>query len=288
MEGFNKGVIVDEAGFFLGAVKWRKGTPAPDLNGPRKEGANAPRLRLLTEPEAIDDPIPNGKWDAKRKEWLSPPTKLYVVTVRRDLPRYGAYAGFQMVWPDRLPDLPDWQRFVEEPAPEWRRSKPLWDFEEEEWIFPVEVIQYEEDGETCKDVILKPRAEPGDEVGPVMVEDEIGNKRRLKAGMRRSGGEPPRYPEVPVRFLRQALQERNLLQPFVRFLRDKGFDNEDFEALETVSLNNRILREFVQAQGFTMRQAYNALQRDAEEKQKQERAKRRELARESGRGNGNA
>lgn len=165
----------------------------------------------------------------------------------------------------------------------------MYDFEAGEWVTPVSVVVFDEDGETCKNVVVKPRLEDGD-VQPheIEIEDELGNKKQIGPGMKRGEVRVPRYRRVPVRLFRRVLQSRGLLDDFMAHIDAAGFDADDLAAIQSISLNNRILREFVQAQGFTMRQAYNALQRDAEEKQKQERAKRRELARESGRGNGNA
>jgi len=273
---YERGVIVDEEGFFLGAVKWEKGTPAPDLKTARGDGTNAYRLRLLTEAEAIENPNPNGRWDFKAKKWIAPDVPIWIVNRRRDKP-IGTLAGSRMIFAGRPPRVADYQEIITTPPPEMRRGrKPIYDFTTNEWISPVTVATFDDAG-VCTNVIVKERLEGGDEE-PFEVENELGRRAPISPGEPRDGGHPARYRSVPVRFLRRSLQERNLLQPFVQFLEGKGFTADDFDRLETISLNNKLLREFVTAQGFTIQQVYNALQRDAEQRQEQELEKRRQLA----------
>jgi hypothetical protein len=266
---YDRGVIVDDDGFFVGAVKWQRGTPGPTngyLNGQRKAGSTQPRLRLVTDAEAIANPLPGGRWDAKAKEWQAPPKELWIVNVRRDDPRYGVLSGSRRVWPGRpLPSLPGWQAFVDVAPPARRPGrKPLFDFDVGEWVMPVSVVVFAEDGETCTNVVVKPRLEAGD-VEPFEVEDESGDRMQIGPGMPRSGGHAPRYPRVSTSAMAAVLNRRNLTGAFEEFLTAEGFAMADFESLKSVSLNNRLLRKFVKAQGFTMKQAAKALQRAAEQ-----------------------
>jgi hypothetical protein len=85
---------------------------------------------------------------------------------------------------------------------------------------------------------------------------------------------------VPVRLLEQVLTDRNLAQAFAQFVQAKGYTLAQVRALRTISLNNKLLREFVTAQGFTMRQAFTALQRAAEALQEAEEQAEQELGAE--------
>jgi hypothetical protein len=266
---FKRGVVVDDQGFFLAAVQWEAGTPKPsslDLNGPRREGSTAPRLRLLTSSEAIADPVPGGKWDSKKKVWLRPSVKMWAVNTRRDLPRYGTLAGERLVWPERLPNLPAWQAWVTTPPPAGSRSrKPMYDFEAAEWIVPVAVVEFEEDGDTCKNIVVKPRLEDGDETpDQVEVTDEQGQKIAIAPGHKRSERIIPAYPKFSIATLFAVLRKRDLRDAFITFLDGKGLNTDDLREVGMVSLNNRLIREFVAEQGFTIKQAYNALQKEAE------------------------
>lgn len=274
---YERGVIVDDEGYFLGAVQWEAGTPEPDVNGPRPDGSSGPRLRLLRDPEAIADPVASGKWDTKAKAWLRPSVEMWIVNVRRDQPRYGSLAGGRMVWPSRVPRLPPWQAWVSVPPPQGSRARiPLFDFEAQEWISPVTVAEFDAQG-VCTNLVVKPRLDPGDEQ-PFTVENEIGETEVISPGVPREGGHPPRYRKVPVRVLRRVLQDLKLMQPFQQFIERKGYTIENVEDLGVISLNNRMLREFVAEQGFNMRQTYMALQRVAEDTLDQEQQAKRELA----------
>jgi hypothetical protein len=162
---FERGVVVTEDGSFVAAVQWQKGTPKPssaDLNGTRAAGSTAPKLRLVTDPEAVADPIPKGRWDAKAKVWRKPNVPVWIVNVRRDDPRYGVLAGSRMIWPQGpMPTLQAWQRLVTVEPPATRAGrKPLFDFEAGEWVVPVSVVVVREDG--TKNIVVKPRQEKGD------------------------------------------------------------------------------------------------------------------------------
>lgn len=260
---YEYGVIVDPQGFFVSAVKWDKSAGVPPINGPRTAGAASPRLRLLRTPEAIADPVPGGKWDAKKKVWQRPNVEIWIVNVRRDLPRYGSLAGSKMVFRGRLPNLPQWQRYIEVPPPESRASVPLWDFETNEWITPVRVVEFDDAG-VCTNIVVKPRLEEGD-VEPFDVEDEAGNVSTISPGVPLIGGHTPRYKKVPVRAVRKALEKHNLFDDFERYLIKKGLSFDQFDDVERISLNNKLLREFVRGQNLGMKQAYEMLQKTAED-----------------------
>jgi len=282
---FERGVVIDDQGFFMAAVQWEAGTPRPsslDLNGPRREGSTAPRLRLLTDREAVADPVPGGRWDSKAKTWLRPNVKMWAVNMRRDWPRYGTLAGERMVWPDRLPNLPAWQAWVTTPPPAGSGArKPMFDFETGEWVMPVSVVVFDEDGETCKNIVVKPRLEDGDETpDQIEVSDEQGNKAAIAPGQKRAGGHAPLYAKFSVATFVAVLGKRNLMDAFSAFLQGKKLSMEDFQEVRRVSLNNRLIREFVTDQGFTMRQAYNALQKEAEKVEEERRERIAALASE--------
>jgi hypothetical protein len=170
---FERGVLVDQDGFFAAAVQWQKGTPRPNVGGPRPAGGGAlridgdpvepTRLRLVTDPEAIADPVPNGRWDGKAKVWRKPSVQVWIVNVRRDDPRYGVLAGSRVVWPKRpMPTVQGWQRLVTIEPPKTRAGrKPLFDFEAGEWVVPVSVAILDDNGDVIN-VVVKPRLEVGD------------------------------------------------------------------------------------------------------------------------------
>lgn len=278
---FERGVIVDGEGHFIAAVQWQEGSQPPSnlqLNGARPEGSKAPRLRLIRDPEAIADPMPGGKWDARAKAWQSPNVEMWVVNVRRDLPRYGVLSGGRRVWPGRLPPLQSWQAWVTDPPPKTRRGrKPMYDFEAGEWIVPVSVAIYDDDG-TCLNVVVKPRLEPGDEEAHE-VEDEIGQRGQIGPGIKHTGGHAPNYRKVPARFVLSALHKHGLADDFMAFMRERGFAPDDVRQIKKISLNNKHLRAFVWSKGYTMKQAFQKIQIAAQEEcDAEEKAERDKIA----------
>jgi hypothetical protein len=285
-KSYEKGVLVDAKGTYLGAFKWEKGTPRPQFNASKTPPEE--RLRLLTSEAAIADPVVGGRWDAKAERWIAPDVPVWIVNTRRDLPRYGSLAGKRMVFSDQRLDLPDWQAEVRTAPPEKRPvgRKLLWDFEAEEWVLPKPVLRLAEDG-TVLHRGLKPRPDPED-VNPddlPTAEDEAGRPTRCGKGDKITNGAPViqrrrPYPRVPVGVLLIVLQERKLGAKFKAFVEGKGYSIEDVRELGTISLGNKLLREFITGEGFTMKQAYQAIQRRAEEIVEERAAKKQALGAE--------
>lgn len=288
---YEKGVAVDRDGFFVAAYQWPKGTPRPKLN--QKGTPESAKLSWLTMPEATADPVEGGKWDAVNLVWLTPSTPAFEVLQRADRPGFWTLQGKRLVWPEKVPPLQPGRKWVFVAPPETRARRPVWSDAADDWVLPARRMIVDGSG-VCAGVQLA--LDDADVVTPpggraidpdqITVTDELDEVRGLRSGdilnpdNTVAQAAPPRYKRVPVRLLRQVLQDRGLLADFQTFLQGKGFTVDDFEGVQTVSLNNQILREFVLSAGYTLKQAYTALQRAAEDLLEQERAKLDELAKE--------
>lgn len=286
-----RGIAIDRQGFFVAAFQWPKGKKRPQLNP--KGTAEKDKLTWLTSAEALADPKPEGKWDPDNLVWLLPDTPACEVLQRQDKPNFWTLQGQQLVWPEKLPDLPDGRKWVLKSPPENRAKRPVWSDADGEWVFPscrmavcskgvcqgMQLVLEESDAELPTGGRL---VDPDQ----ITVTDEIGESRKLKIGdvlnqdNTVSEARPPRYKRVPVRIFRNVLKDTGNLAAFQEFLQEKGYSEEKFEAIKTVSLNNALLREFVVTQGSTLKQAYNALQKAAEAEFEAEQELERELGAE--------
>lgn len=131
-----KAVIVDAKGFFLGAVQWDSSTVPPKLNAPlagEDKVRDEDRRFYLTDPEAIADPIPNGKWDKRKKVWKKPGKRYTLVNDRGEL------VGTSVQWAERLRPAPRGQQYTDKPLPkDWnvKTRRPIWNFADQEWQEP--------------------------------------------------------------------------------------------------------------------------------------------------------
>lgn len=266
----HKGVVVDREGFFIGAFTWSASEPAPNFK------TNETGLRLLTEPEALSIESPAGRWDAKGKKWHYPTERHWVVARRQDKPGIGELLGSRLVWPKRLPALPEGQVWVAVEPPEHRAQMPLWAFEAQEWRFPIRRAIADADGlivnTVCvadeNDLVLEegqtaldPSAfEPVDELGTPCAGLSKGDRVDLGAGT--AVARRPTYTKFPLRIVRQALQRRDLLPSVVTFLRERGYEIEDVDRLGGVGLGTKWFREWLEKEGYTLAQAQRVLIRD--------------------------
>lgn len=287
MSDVSRGVVVDYQGYFLAAVQWDSAGVPPRLNFPRRgERRIRPedRKTLLTSAEAIADPQPNGRWNASTLVWELPTVKQWVVVQRRDIPRFWTYSGAKTTWPERPPRMPRGSKLIDLPPIDVGISRrPIWDDDAQAWIAPKTVATLDAQGNVTNfveaydpavdvpsdadSVIELDQMPTGEnEVGefwPVDIGDGLSKEPDGSLTVTKKG--LPRYRKFPVRFLRQALADANQLANFTAFLTSKGFTIEDFEGVRVVSLRNKLLREFIVAQGFTIKQAYDAIVRVAEE-----------------------
>jgi len=279
---YERGIAIDRNNLFVAAYQWEKGTPRPRLNP--KGTPEEKKLTWLTMPEALADPKENGKWDEENLVWLLPDTPAYEVLERVDKPGYWTLQGKSNVWPERLPSLREGRKWVMTPPPETRAQRPIWSDSAGAWLLPqprmivdaegfcVNLVGTLTDGNDI-DVPAGGRVVDPD---AITVTDELGETRALCKGDKLNPDDtvvytrPPNYKKVPVPLLEQVLQDTGNLAAFKTFIEGKGFTVEQVRGLETISLNNKHLREFVLAQGYTLKQAYNALQRAAETMLEQE------------------
>jgi len=275
-----KGILVDAEGYFLGAYRWADDEVPPNFNEPRSGEARVAdenRLFLLTSEEAIAVNNSTGRWDFKAKSWSYPTEERWLVKQRRDLPDLWVLSGKKLVWPNRLPRLPEGTKLVSVAPPILRSKKPIWRDSTEEWLtsqakyvcdasgvvlnvvasYIPEDIPTPTDGYAIDEGVAGPNEI--DETVPVSIGDEIAPDGTPKINRK------PNYNRVPVRILEDVLTENNLGAAFVAFVESKGYAIGQVRDLETISLGNKLLREFVLAQGFTLKQAYTALQKRAEE-----------------------
>ena len=305
-DGYDRGVVVDEQGFFVAALRWEAGTPAPKFNKKVTKGG-LPRLILLRDPYAIENVDPSARWDftpvredgvlVRAGTWLFPTEERWIVNQRRDRPYLWSFVTSRLVWPERLPRLPEGQKLVDVAPPKSAAQRPVWDDRIEripagpvdpetgepttpavfgDWRLARRALLIDENDVVLgavasfddDDVPVPPNGrfevvprdasptgtdETGDVVpvnpGDVLASDGTVTIRRL----------PDKYRAVPVRLLEQVLTDNNLGSEFVTFVQGKGYTIEQVRSLGTISLRNKLLREFVTDQGLTMQQAYNAL-----------------------------
>jgi len=281
-----RGVLVDPAGYFVGAFQWPDDEPAPDFNavvaGDRAQGAQQ-RVILLTSEAALNFTSTDGRWRFAEEVWEYPTLRRWIV--RRQTDNLWGLTGSQLVWPDRMPVLPDGVKFVDVEPPQSRSKKPIWVDSLSEWRLPRPA--YAVGGGTVVNLCpsLGPdmdtvpdgadRLVPAADVAPA--EDEAGQMVMPDVGDEIAPDNTPtircipRYQRVPVRLLEEVLVERGLAADFVTFVEARGFTIDQVRALGSISMNNKHLREFVVDQGYTLKQAYTALQRAAEDKMAAER-----------------
>lgn len=275
MTEYKRGVIVDKDGYIISTIQW-------DAKGltPRVSRGQT----LITDETAVETVQSGARWSFTG-EWLLPTERRWSVMRRRDNPDYWFMTGSHLVWPQRLPQLPAGQRWIAEPPPQFSRGRrPIWSESQQAWLMPKRkaevaadgtilnfIIVYQDsdyvaaDGKTLEDV----------ENGIPQAQDEKGETVPCRVGDRIVGGigtilNRPRYKRVPVRLLEQVLADNSLTAAFASFVTSNGYTIEEVRGLGTISLNNKLLRQFVADQGFTLAQAYNALQRAAEDLEAQE------------------
>lgn len=301
--GVERGVLIDEEGFFVAALQWEAGSPAPKFREKLTRG-KAPTFMLLREPYAIENVEPGARWDfqpvrepvdpgdpekgtrqVRSGSWLMPPETRWVVNVRRDIPSIGSLSGSRKVWPERLPGLPSYQRWVTVAPPETRSAKPIFDFDRGEWVLPSAVWVVDGDGvvlNKCTSVVPGDVQVPADgatvpcahEAMPTddgLFEDEVGERVPLEIGdvvalakdrtsvLSVVRKRPRNYPEFPVRIVRRVLRANGKLASFLAFAASQGLDEDDLEALGTMGLGTKVLRDWIHSDGLTKRQAWQGL-----------------------------
>lgn len=271
-----RGVVIDHVGSFIAAWQWNSAEETPRVTNTPRQGQKRMRPEdmkyLITDPEAIEDPQPNGRYDRVAKVWRLPDTPVWIVRQRRDIPHYWVLTGKRMIWLDRPPVLPQGAAIVtEDPGQGRPGKKPIWNSDTKEWMWPRRVALLDENGvvtnivpsysEADRDANAVDFDDPPtgtDEAGRV-VRAEVGDAILPTVKINRV----PRYRDVPVARLLAVLDNLSLTTVFEGFLTSKGLGLEDFRDLGTVSLRNRLLREFVESQGWTMKQAASQLERPA-------------------------
>lgn len=140
-----RGVVVDEAGYFVAAWQWDAGTPAPKL--PAKV---SPKLILLREPaEALNPPSEKAKWDFVSKTWSLPTDRLWIVEEAT-----GRVTGGGTYWLDRLKPLLPGRVYVDVEPPKARGRRPIWTGTE--WVFPRRVALVTPAGEVANVCLENP------------------------------------------------------------------------------------------------------------------------------------
>lgn len=127
--GFNYGVVIDEQGYYVAALRWADGTPEPKIN--RK---GAPKFRMLREDNAINNVAENGRWNDKKGDWDFPTKTYYVVNER------GSIVSGKKQWPDRLKGIGPKEEYVTKAPPKKPNSRPIWDGKDWAWPRRVAII----------------------------------------------------------------------------------------------------------------------------------------------------
>lgn len=191
-----RGVVVDEQGFIAGEVSWPASETPPNVNIILKdyEGKVSGIVKRIIVQELNGYKNRTQKWDHKKRVWLDPPLRLFVVSAKT-----GALFSSFNTWPNLIPDLPEGYAIVDdEPPKQAGRSKAMYDFTEEKWVFPRRVAIINPQGEVENIVLENPDpSKPNiplpegytreDDDGGVLPKDddgkEIGIKSKLKKGV---------------------------------------------------------------------------------------------------------
>ena len=204
---------------------------------------------------------------------------------RRDKPGIWTFLGRRSVDPQQEVKLPVGYKLVSKAPPYKNISKRwLWRDSTSEFFFPTKKYVINQDGVIVSTALVIDDSDITLPSGWSLVDFNAYNTVTNEAGESTvvDTGDTidtntstviakiPRYNKVPVEYLQQALANNNLTQDFITFVESKGYTIEQVQALPYISLNNKLLREFVTSMGFTMQQAYNQLQKVAEQLKDQE------------------
>lgn len=293
---FERAVVVDPEGFFVAALQWEKGTPAPDLQTRLTKGS-APKLIMLRDPYAIEHVNPAYRWDftpvreqpdpdgptqfVRAGTWQKPPARRWIVSQRRDYPDLWFLTGERMIWPERAPRLSEGAKFVDVEPPKSSTNKPIWHDARGEWVLPRRFLVCDADGCVLNTVLSyvdedRPELPDGgyfvEEVEPLTGIDSRGEEVPVAQGdiVHPDGSveirAAPQYREVPVEHLIRAMEAAKVFDAFVDFLRDKGISVDAFRGLGNASIGTGIVRAFLdQLDGLSAAEAYQQIQLRAEE-----------------------
>ncbi len=288
MTDYQRGVVVDYQGYFLAAIQWDASGPPPNLNTPRhgrKRMKPEDVKTILTDVEAIADPLPNGRWNKKTKTWDKPNVQRWYVTVRRDKPDLGTFAGARMVWPDRLPQLPAYQRWVDVGPPACPGKRPVWSFSKGVWLVGKRVAVIDADG-LCRNFVvslsdddvavpkgggvlhepevLTRKDETGREV-PLQIGDTVDLRLRKKDQAvlgKVVSARRPHYRRYPLPVVRRVFEDYGLWGRFEKLLFEQGFFPEDIQSIGGLGLGIRVVRDFLHDEGYTPEQAFKKFEHE--------------------------
>lgn len=237
MPTFDRGILVDYQGFFLGALQWDASGPPPNFNVPRRGQRRvlpADVKHLLTSAAALDDPKPNGRWDFNAEVWLLPSVEVWLIA------ETGALRGRRTIWPTRyVPPIGLSTVSVAPPATVSRR--PIWDADQSAWVLPTTVALIDDDEIVQNTVLENPRADqPNVDVpnGWRRIDDSAGplpsdvDGRGLSRGMMAALDGQWHDIDIYVRKSRivTVLTNRNLMTQFQTYMEQEAGRWEAFQA----------------------------------------------------------
>lgn len=136
-----RGVLVDSKGFFVSLVFWT-GDKRPVIN--KKGTPKEERRRLITfdkNPKAENVPSKNARWDFETLDWVLPQDDF--VLIKEDTGQVlRRFKGFR----EKLPECPEGCAMVDDPLPETRSFKPLYDKTKQAFVAPRRVALVDADG----------------------------------------------------------------------------------------------------------------------------------------------
>lgn len=307
-DNFERGIVVDPDGYFVAALKWEKGTPAPKVNERSTKGTKDPKLIILrdTGPDSYvtDNASPNARWNftevkdengrtIRRGTWELPSEERWIVVQRRDIPDYWFLNGSRKIWPERLKPMPEGSKLVSKAPPDVGQGrKPIWSDEAQDWLVPKRIAVCEKDGQVKNIVNCYSEKDLALPEGGFFVESpeevecllENGTKRSLVRGdfIGRDSSiislVPPKYKKFPVSTLIAVAADISL--DLMKFLESKGYSKDDIISTVKMSLGNPLLREFIEESAMTIEEAYEKIELRAQEKEEEKASKIRSLEEE--------
>jgi len=141
------GILVDNEGYFIAALRWADNETAPEFNKPQageKVVRPEDKKHLLRSAAAIAVKDSIARWDFKAETWTYPTERYWLVDSK------GNVKGGRTYFPERPPEIKTpGDEIVTTPPPAkiGSRGRPIWNPTAGEWQWPRRVVIVNPNGE---------------------------------------------------------------------------------------------------------------------------------------------